>query len=86
MDHSTIGDKIIQGERIFLRPITEEDTQMVLSWRNAKAVRDNFYYRKEITEAEHLAWLHEKVQKGLVHQFIVCMEPEGTPIGCVYLH
>ncbi|MCR5477281.1 MAG: 3-phosphoshikimate 1-carboxyvinyltransferase [Lachnospiraceae bacterium] len=85
MEHSTNRDKIIQGERIWLRPITEEDTRMVLSWRNAKAVRDNFYYREEITEKEHLKWLHEKVERGLVHQFIVCRKPDGMPIGCVYL-
>lgn len=39
-----------------LRPLTEEDLPLVLSWRNAPEVRYNMFTRHEITEAEHRAW------------------------------
>ncbi len=75
----------ICGERIYLRPITVEDTDMVLEWRNSKTVVENFIYRKPITKSEHLDWLKNKVDKGLVYQFIICDNVENTPYGCVYL-
>ncbi len=75
----------VYGERLYLRPITEEDTEMVLRWRNADRTRNNFYYRKLITPEEHLKWVREKVAKGIVHQFIAVLKEEDLPIGCVYL-
>lgn len=78
-------DYRIYAERIYLRPITEDDTDMVLEWRNSKAVVENFIYREPISRDEHLNWLKNKVDKGLVHQFIVCDNVENTPYGCVYL-
>lgn len=77
----------LSSERLLLRPITEEDTDMVLEWRNASYVRDNFFYRIPITKEEHLSWVHDKCEKGIVFQFVVYVIEEGKnePIGCVYL-
>lgn len=75
----------IVGENVYLRPITIEDTDFVLEWRNSKKVVDNFIYRKEITREEHIKWIENKVNKGLVHQFIVCELDSDTPVGVVYL-
>lgn len=77
--------KIIKGENIYLRPITEEDTDLVLGWRNKKEVVENFIYRKPITREEHLSWFKNKVEKGLVHQFIICQNTDDKPLGSVYL-
>lgn len=77
-------DYRIYGQRIYLRSITFEDTDMVLEWRNSKIVVENFIYRKHITRQEHLDWLDNKVKKGLVHQFIICDKVDNTPYGCVY--
>lgn len=78
-------DLKICGQRIYLRPITEEDTGRVVRWRNEKSVVDNFIYRKPISEAEHRDWLKNKVATGLVHQFIVCGNEDDVALGCVYL-
>ncbi len=78
-------DYRIYGERIYLRPIVEDDTDMVLEWRNSENVVKNFIYRKQITKSEHLEWLKNKVDKGLVHQFIICDNVGDTPYGCVYI-
>jgi UDP-4-amino-4,6-dideoxy-N-acetyl-beta-L-altrosamine N-acetyltransferase len=78
-------DLIIKGNGIYLRPITTKDTQKVLAWRNSSGVVKNFIYRKPITVEEHMNWLENKVKKGLVHQFIVCTQEHGIPIGSVYL-
>lgn len=73
------------GERITLRPITIEDTDMVLSWRNSPYVVNSFFYRKPISKGEHINWLETKVFKGLVYQFVVELKETGKPIGVVYL-
>lgn len=75
----------LKSERLLLRPITEEDTDMVLSWRNSDYVRNCYFYRVPISREEHLKWLHEKCEKGLVFQFIVEVSGAGEPIGSVYL-
>ncbi len=73
------------GETLYLRPITGEDTLMVLTWRNAEYVRHNFFYRVTVTESDHENWLTNKVSKGLVFQFIVCLKENDEPVGSVYL-
>ncbi|MBE6690164.1 MAG: UDP-4-amino-4,6-dideoxy-N-acetyl-beta-L-altrosamine N-acetyltransferase [Ruminococcaceae bacterium] len=72
-------------ENIYLRPITEADTEMVLRWRNSEAVKQYFIYRQDITPAEHLNWLETKVKTGKVAQFIIYMRENDMPIGSVYM-
>ena len=61
----------IRGEKIYLRPITAEDTERVLAWRNAPDVVRNFIYREKISREEHMDWLENKVFRGAVHQFVM---------------
>ena len=75
----------IEGERIYLRPITIDDTDMVLSWRNSPEVVKNFIYRKPISKSEHINWIEQKVNTGKVIQFIICDKKTDTPLGCIYL-
>ncbi|MCR4897095.1 MAG: 3-phosphoshikimate 1-carboxyvinyltransferase [Lachnospiraceae bacterium] len=78
-------DYRLEGERLCLRPITEEDIDEVLAWRNAPQTVQNFYYRKPITRSEQEQWIRTKVASGTVHQFIVFLKETGQDIGCVYL-
>lgn len=79
------SDLIIKGDIVYLRPITIADTDMVVKWRNEKAVVENFIYRKPVTRKDHLNWLETKVDKGLVHQFVVCLNDDNRAVGSVYL-
>lgn len=74
----------IQGEQIYLRPITIEDTDKVVAWRNDSRVVENFIYRKPITRQEHLNWMKNKVDTGKVVQFIICDNINDRPLGSVY--
>lgn len=78
-------DLRLEGEQIYLRPITIEDTDMVLKWRNAPHVVHNFIYRKPITREEHLSWLENKVETGNVIQFIICDKQTNQPLGSIYI-
>ena len=64
---------------VYLRPITLEDTENIVKWRNTDRVRKNFIYQKPFTKEGHLAWMRDKVAAGEVIQFILC-ETEGDSL------
>lgn len=70
--------------RVYIRDITLSDTNNVLKWRNSPSVRIFFIHQEEITEKEHLDWIKNKVETGLVKQFIICSVDDDKPIGSVY--
>ena len=74
-----------EGSRVYLRPITEGDTEFILSVRNSDYVVKNFFYRKPISVSEHESWLKNKVGEGLVFQFAVCLKENDEPVGSVYM-
>lgn len=74
----------IFGDGFTLRPITWEDTEMVLSWRNADFVRNRFIFREPITRQIHFKWFHEKVRSGEVVQYTRFGGGQQKPLGCVY--
>lgn len=75
---------IISGETINLRKITTDDTGLIVKWRNNKRVFDNFVFSERLTPEMHNQWLIEKVEKGIVEQFIIIEKETENPIGSVY--
>lgn len=72
-------------EHIYLRPMTEEDTDRIVSWRNQPNVKNFFIYRADFTREGHLYWLHEVVEKGDACQMIICDSVTDQPLGSVYI-
>lgn len=75
-------DKIV-GKLIFLRPITKEDTNYIVKWRNTEFVRDNFIFREKFTAEMHENWMKNQIETGKVIQYIIC-DNSGFPIGSIY--
>ena len=75
----------LNSERLYLRPIAYEDTDLVLQWRNSKDVKRYFLHQEDITREEHINWLNNKVFKGKVCQFIICLCEDDRPIGSIYI-
>lgn len=73
------------GNQVYLRPITEEDTESILNWRNSDEVRPYFLYQKPFTKEGHLSWLKEMIHSGKGVQFIICLKENHQPIGSTYL-
>ena len=67
---------------VTLRPITYEDTEDVIRWRNSDAVRSRFIDRRLFTKESHETWLREYVEKGKARQFIILLD--GASVGSVY--
>ena len=74
----------LQGEKIYLRLMTGEDTDRIVGWRNNPRVRKNFIYQKPFTREGHLDWVEKKVNTGEVIQFIICEKGTDRPVGSVY--
>ena len=74
-----------KGDKVSLRLITRQDTDLVVKWRNNQRVRDNFVYRVTFTPEIHENWLKTKVDTGEVIQLIICEnERDYRPVGSVY--
>lgn len=82
---SIVENGRIQGEAIYLRPLTLEDTDLIINWRNSDTVRPYFIYQKPFTREGHLEWVRTMLDTKKGFQFIICEKETGRPIGCAYL-
>ena len=70
---------------IYLRPMTYEDTDLIVAWRNSDIVRRNFIYQALFTRESHENWIKNKVETGQVVQMIICDAADDRPLGSVYI-
>lgn len=70
---------------IYLRKITENDTDNIIKWRNNEEVRRYFIYQEPFTRKSHMHWLETKIKSGEAVQFIIVEKNTEVPIGSVYL-
>lgn len=70
---------------VYLRPMTDEDTDLIVAWRNQEEVRRNFIYQALFTRESHRAWIRDMVETGKVVQMMICEEETDIPVGSVYL-
>lgn len=70
---------------IFLRPMTKEDTDLIIAWRNQEAVRTHFIYQELFTRQSHEHWIETMIDTGRAVQMIICEKETGKPLGSVYV-
>ena len=75
----------IEGKDIYLRPMTGEDTEDIIRWRNKEMVFRNFIYQKPFTRKGHENWIRTMIDTGKAVQFIICEKAGTRPVGSVYL-
>ena len=66
-----------------LRPLTKQDLDMMLAWRNAPEVRRNMYTKHEITSVEHQAWF-ARLKDDATARWFIHEDVTGQPDGVVY--
>jgi len=54
-----------------LRPIHEDELELMLSWRNAPSIRANMYTQHEISIDEHLAWWEQASKRDDQQYFML---------------
>ena len=74
----------IEGKDIYLRPMTGEDTEDIIRWRNKEMVFRNFIYQKPFTRKGHENWIKTMIDTGKAVQFIICEKAGTRPVGSVY--
>lgn len=70
---------------IYLRLMTEDDTDLIVAWRNSEGVRKHFIYQAMFTREGHLGWLRNVVEPGKAAQMIICESDTDKPLGSVYI-
>lgn len=78
-------NKVILGEKVFLTQITIDDCEDFIRWRNSDFIRSYFIYRQDITLEEQQIWVRDKVDTGIVAQFVIWDRVDNKKIGCTYL-
>ena len=74
----------IEGELIYLTPITYDDCEDFVRWRNSDLVKSRFIYRKDLTVEDQRNWIRTRVETGQVVQFIIWDRADNKKIGSVY--
>lgn len=64
-----------------LRPIQDEELELMLAWRNEPSVRQNMYTTHEITFEEHIAWW-DRIKRSARDEYFM-YEFAGSPMGIV---
>lgn len=74
-----------KNSEIVLRPITKNDTDLILKWRNNDQVKKFFIFQNDLTIKQHKKWLKEHIKEKKAYQFIIEVKEKKTPIGSVYI-
>lgn len=67
-----------------VRPMTHQDLERVLAWRNHEEVRRYMYTQHEISLAEHVRWFERASQDACRH--LLVFESNAVPQGFISLH
>lgn len=75
---------IIKCSNCYLCPISFDDTDLVVKWRNGENVRKNFIFQEPFTKEMHENWMTMKIANGEVVQYIIMENEKNRPIWSVY--
>lgn len=75
----------IDGKKIYLTPISDDDLEDFVRWRNSDWVRERYIYRGVFTVEGQKAWIKSHVETGDAVQFIIWDKADDKRIGCVYI-
>ncbi len=70
---------------IYLRPMTHDDTDLIVEWRNSEEVRRNFIYQEPFTREGHENWIATMIETGNAVQMMICGLEGDRPVGSVYI-
>lgn len=70
-----------QKQQVQLRPMTDSDLKLVLSWRNHLDIRQHMYTQDEISYTAHSSWFKTvSVETG---RYLLILEVDTVPLGYV---
>ncbi|MGO9229795.1 MAG: pseudaminic acid synthase [Bryobacteraceae bacterium] len=75
----------LAGERVYLRPMNEGDTDSVVRWRSDPSVSCQLFALRSPTAAEHESFLADMQKRGDRREFIIVLCHEDRPVGQIGL-
>ena len=78
----------IRGEKVYLRPAERHDVPLFVAWFSDADVLRHLMMRAPMSVAMEEAWFDRMVaaQGKTDYHFVICLLPDGRPIGTVGLH
>jgi len=74
----------LHGPRVYLRPLSDEETDLILRWRSDPAVAAHLFSERPPSRAEHEAFLKHLHATSDRFEFAIVLN-DGTPVGTVGL-
>jgi len=89
-DSFNINEYMDEDGDIYICPMTYEDIDDIVRWRNSDEVKKYFIYRGEFNHDNQVAWLKNHVETGEVAQMIIYEKKSeygenDRKVGCVYI-
>jgi RimJ/RimL family protein N-acetyltransferase len=75
----------LEGERVYLRPLADTDTDLILRWRADPVVAHQLFSDRPPTRAEHEAWLRDLRAAGNRLEFVIVNKDGDLPCGTIGL-
>ena len=75
----------LEGERIYLRPLADSDTDLILRWRADPMVVHRLFSERPPTRAEHEVWLRSMRAAGNRLEFVIVSKDDNRPCGTIGL-
>lgn len=74
-------------KKVSLRPLTLDDTEQIVKWRNLPSVKKNLYSQATLLPEQHIAYFHNVVSAGKCAQYIICVNDDGKQmdIGTTFI-
>jgi len=76
---------MLKTERLYLRPMSEEDAQFIVDMRNNSKILNSLFSYRMITVEEHLNWYKNNFNNDNRIDLMVCKKDDNKLIGTVNL-
>ena len=77
----SFANVVLRGDRVLLRPMREEDAELIVRWRNDPEIRKWLFSTDPFTIESHLEWFRQPKADRL--DFVICLRESEYPIGTV---
>lgn len=75
----------VKGKTVVLRPVTYDDMQQIVDWRNSDVVRKFFLIQEKYTLEGQKKWMDNVISTGRAVQFIIHHIGDNVDIGTAYI-
>jgi diamine N-acetyltransferase len=76
---------MLKTERLYLRPMFEEDAQFIVDMRNNPKILNSLFSYRMITVQEHLNWYKNNLNNDNRIDLMICKKDDNMPVGTVNL-